>query len=101
MSPTPKVPAPPIPDEPAAVAAPEPPLAAQPVRRQPEAIEVIVAAFAGLGYALSARALLLLALVGGFILAMTGRSVMGLLVLIAYGLLAIIPLVILEVRKGR
>jgi hypothetical protein len=64
--------------------------------------DVVLAAFAGLGYALSARALLLLALIGGFVLAVMAiriGSTAALLVLIAYGVLVMLPLVFLEVRK--
>ena len=61
------------------------------------------AAFKAVGFALSARALLFLALVGSFVLAllaMTGNS-SRLWVLGTYCVLVILPLVFLEVRKGR
>ena len=54
------------------------------------------------GYAISARALLLLALIGAFVLALlaiTGETLMRLYVLIAYCLLVVAPVVALEIRK--
>ena len=54
------------------------------------------------GYALSARALLLLALVGAFVLAvmaMATESLMRLYVLVSYCLLVVAPIVALEIRK--
>ena len=74
-------------------------------RAAPEGtMNVIVTAFTGLGYALGARALLLLALVGAFVLAvlaMQNQTNMGLGVLIAYAAFAILPVCILEIRKTR
>jgi uncharacterized membrane protein (Fun14 family) len=54
------------------------------------------------GYALSARSLLLLALVGAFVLAvmaMSTETMMRLYTLIAYCLLVVAPVVVLELRK--
>lgn len=54
------------------------------------------------GYALSARALLLLALIGAFVLsvmAMSTETLMRLYTLIAYCLLVVAPVVALEIRK--
>lgn len=65
--------------------------------------EAMEAAFKAVGFALSARALLFLALVGSFVLAllaMVGDSA-RLWVLGTYCVLVILPLVFLEVRKGR
>jgi hypothetical protein len=81
---------------------PEPPPAPIPTPSGPSILDVTVAAFAGLGYALSARALLLLVLCGGFVLAMramTLQNLPGLEVLVAYCILVILPTVYLEVRK--
>ena len=54
------------------------------------------------GYSLSARALLLLALIGAFVLALfatLAETMMRLYVLIAYCLLVVAPIVGLEIRK--
>ncbi len=54
------------------------------------------------GFALSARALLLLALTGAFalaVLAMMTETMIRLYILISYCVLAVIPTVYLEVRK--
>jgi hypothetical protein len=70
----------------------------------PTLLATIVSAFTGLGYALSARALLLLSLIGAFTLALVAveqQSVMSLMVLVAYAAFAILPVVFLEVRKVR
>lgn len=74
--------------------APEPP--------EPRASDVLVAAFGALGYALSARALLFLALIGAFtlgVMAMLSGKPMSLAILAAYALLTVIPMVVLELRK--
>ena len=70
----------------------------------PGAMSAVVTAFTGLGYALSARALLLLALTGAFVLAvlvLTTKSVLGLGVLVVYVLFTVVPVTILEIRKTR
>lgn len=67
-------------------------------------LNVILSAFGGLGYALSARALLLLALLGAFalaVLAMESQTTMGLLILAAYSLSTVVPVTVLEIRKTR
>jgi hypothetical protein len=67
-------------------------------------LDVLVAAFSGLGYALSARGLLLLSLLGAFFLAnkaIDSLTTPALAVLISYCLLTVIPVVYLELRKGR
>lgn len=64
--------------------------------------EVLLMAFTGLGYALSARALLLLALVGAFVLAIFAverGTGMSLGVLVAYMLGTVVPVTVLEIRK--
>jgi hypothetical protein len=66
-----------------------------------DTMSVLLAAFSGLGYALSARALLLLALVGAFVLALVDHSVGGLVALGLYGLFAVLPVTALEIRKGK
>lgn len=63
-----------------------------------------LAAFEALGYALSARALLLLALIGAFVLAvmaMQYQTAGSLEVFVAFALGAVLPVTILEIRKGR
>ena len=69
-----------------------------------QTLEVVIAAFSGLGYALSARGLLLLSLIGAFILAnkaIDNLSFSALAVLISYCLLTVIPVTYLEIRKYR
>ncbi len=63
---------------------------------------MLIAAFGGLGYALSARSLLLLALVGAFVLAvqaMSNQTLASLEVLIAYAVFTVIPVSYLEIRR--
>jgi hypothetical protein len=65
-------------------------------------LDVAVAAFAGLGYALSARSLLLFALIGAFglaLIAMHDQTTQTLVVLLVYCVFTIPPMVYLEVRK--
>jgi hypothetical protein len=69
---------------------------------QPSTLDVTVAAFAALGYALSARALLLLALIGAFVLslmAITSQTLPALEVLVAYCCFTVIPVAYLEIRR--
>lgn len=73
-----------------------------PTPQQSSTLDLVVAAFAGLGYALSARALLLLALIGAFVLsvmATTAQTFASLYVLIAYCLFTVIPVAYLEIRR--
>ena len=69
---------------------------------QPSTLDVVVGAFAALGYALSARALLLLALIGAFVLslmAITSQTLPALEVLVAYCCFTVIPVAYLEIRR--
>jgi hypothetical protein len=62
-----------------------------------------VAAFKALGYTLSARALLLLALLGAFVLAIMAiiqQTPASLEVLIAYAIFTVIPVAYLETRRN-
>lgn len=71
--------------------------------RRPTAAELILGNLKAISYVLSARALLLLTLVGAFVLgleAMSWQTPMGLYVLIAWALLTVLPMVGLEV-SGR
>ena len=64
----------------------------------------LVAAFKAAGYVLSARALLLLALLGAFALAtmaMLSQTTAALEVLIGYAIFAVIPVAYLETRRTR
>jgi hypothetical protein len=73
-----------------------------PLPAEPQTMEVVLAAFTALGYALSARSLLLLALIGGFVLALLAigaQTQATLFVLVAYCILLVLPIVYLEVRK--
>jgi hypothetical protein len=93
------VPPPTMTETPSPPPTPEP-VAAEP--REPRTSEVLVAAFQGLGYALSARALLFLALVGAFVIgvfAMINRDWMSLAILATYAGLTVIPVVWLEIQK--
>lgn len=85
------------PDSPASTTTIEPP-----APREPRTSEILLAAFQALGYSLSARALLLLALVGAFVigvLAMRNRDLMSLAILAIYAGLTVIPVVWLEINK--
>jgi hypothetical protein len=65
-------------------------------------LDVAVAAFSGLGYALSARALLFFALVGAFglaLIAMHDQTMQTLAVLFAYCVFTIPATTYLEIRK--
>ena len=69
---------------------------------QPSTLDVVVGAFAALGYALSARALLLLSLIGAFVLslmAITSQTLPALEVLVAYCCFTVIPVAYLEIRR--
>lgn len=75
-----------------------------PAPRDPAVMEVVLAAFSALGFALSARALLLLSLVGAFTLAwyaMSKGGVLPLVVLGVYAVFTVIPVTLLEIRKSR
>lgn len=94
--------APTSPAVPLAPPTPEPPPPPQP--SEPRAVDLVLSAFAAIGYALSARAILLLAIVGAFVLAcmaMGSQTMASLYVLIAYALLAVIPVVALELRRRK
>jgi len=68
------------------------------------ALETAVAVIQAGAYALSARALLLLSLIGAFVLAnqaMASQTLMSLTVLLIYGLLTVPALTYLETRRGR
>ena len=82
------------------MALPTPP----PISSTPDRYDVMLAAFGAAGLALSARALLLLALVGAFVLAimaMQSQTIAALEVLAIYGVFAILPVAYLETRRGR
>ena len=73
------------------------------VQRQ-EVSDVLLSAFAALGYAVSARALLFLALVGAFalsVMAMLDQTTMSAIVLCIYLVLIILPMVFLELKAKR
>jgi hypothetical protein len=64
----------------------------------------MLAAFSALGYAVSARALLFLALVGAFALAvmsMMSQTIMSAVVLGIYLMLTVMPMVFLELKAKR
>lgn len=78
--------------------------AAQPVLAPPapDALDVIVTAFSGLAFALSARAILFVSIIGAFILAVMAvnrADGWGLGVLIAYATLIVVPLCWLEYKR--
>src|ERR1700722_6307034 len=69
---------------------------------QTSSLESVLTAFKALGFALSARALLFLALIGAFVLAvmaMLAQSYGALAVFIAYGILAVGPVTFLEIKR--
>ena len=69
---------------------------------QPNTLDVLLAAFTALGYAISARALLMLAIVGAFVLAVMAILSDKIPALVALGLFAalvVIPMCILELRR--
>lgn len=66
--------------------------------------EAIVAAFTALGYALSARLILTLSLVGAFalgVMAMRTNTVLSMCILIAYCALTVVPAAALEILGKR
>lgn len=66
--------------------------------------EAMVSVFSVLAFALSARLLLLLALIGAFVLAlmaMDRQTPLAAAILVAYALLTVAPLVYLELRGKR
>lgn len=96
--------------------APSSPVAPAPGTIQPQVIrkEVIVqkqdvsdallAAFTAIGYVVSARAILLVDLIGGFVLglmAMSRQTPMSLGILVAYFMLTTLPMIWLEVNAKR
>jgi hypothetical protein len=65
-------------------------------------LDVVVAAFTGLAYALSARSLLLLSLVFSFVLAlkaMDAGTMFGLYVFVAGAVFTVLPVAYLEARR--
>jgi hypothetical protein len=89
---------PPLPTSPQE--APEPPVI---IQRQ-EVSDVLLAAFAALGFAVSARALLFLSLVGAFALAVMAMSRLNAEAMIILGLycgMTLLPLVCLEIYAKR
>jgi hypothetical protein len=71
---------------------------------RPDKFETTAAVFRALGFALSARLLLLLSLIGAFVLgveAMSMQTMMGLYVLAAYCCFTVLPVTYLEVSKRR
>jgi hypothetical protein len=64
--------------------------------------DIIIAAFSALGYALSARAILMMAILGAFVLAlkaMDNQTMASLYVFVAWAIGAVLPATILEIRK--
>jgi hypothetical protein len=62
----------------------------------------VVTAFKALGFALSARAILLVALLGAFVLAVmavNSQSIISLEILAVYGIFGVIPVAYLEARR--
>jgi hypothetical protein len=87
---------------------PQPPPKATPelpiIIQREEVSDVLLAAFAALGYAVSARALLFIALLGAFslaVMAMLNQTIMAVVVLGLYCALTVLPLVFLELRAKR
>ena len=81
---------------------PSEPTDPQPEPYRADTLEMMATAFGALGMALSARAILLLSVVGAFILAvlaMMSPTTVKLGVLAVYAVLVVIPCVVLEIRK--
>jgi hypothetical protein len=81
---------------------PSPPSPPPSLPQGPSTLEVVVSAFTALGYALSARALLLLGLVFSFVLAvmaMQNQTMFSLWVLIAGAGFSVLPVAYLEIRR--
>lgn len=73
------------------------------IQRQ-EVSDVLLAAFSALGFAVSARFILFLSLIGAFVLAvmaMVSQAIMAVIVLSLYAALIVLPLVWLETRSKR
>ena len=73
------------------------------IQRQ-EVSDVLLAAFSALGYAVSARALLFLSLIGAFalaVMAMSRLSVEAMIILGLYCGMTLLPLVFLEIYAKR
>ena len=82
--------------------APIPPTETKIVYRDPKISDAMLAAFSAFGFALSARALVLLSLLGAFVLAlmaMRAQTNMSAILLTLYCVLTVIPLVVLELRS--
>lgn len=81
---------------------PEPLPTSPPPEPTSSALEVAVAAFTGLGYALSVRALLLMALVGAFVIgfkAMEAQTPIAMIGLSIYALFTVVPIAYLEIAR--
>ena len=75
-----------------------------PASSGPTNLDLTIAVLKAAGFALSARALLLLALVGAFVLtlqAMSSQTPASMEILAIYGVFAILPVAYLETRRGR
>jgi hypothetical protein len=70
------------------------------IQRQ-EVTDVLLAAFAAMGFALSARALLFVSIVGAIVLAVMSMRSQTFIVLAIYCCLTTIPLVVLELLAKR
>ena len=67
-------------------------------------LDTTIAVLKAAGFALSARALLLLSLIGAFVLAlqaMASQSIASMEILAIYGAFTILPVAYLETRRGR
>ena len=75
-----------------------------PPRAEPSKLDLTLAVLKAGGFALSARALLLLSLIGAFVLAlqaMASQSLASMEILAIYGAFTILPVAYLETRRGR
>lgn len=74
----------------------------QAVPSKADTMDVMLAAFQALAFAVSARALLMLSIVGAFVLAVLAMEApdgMRLGILIAYAILVVVPMCFLEFRR--
>ena len=96
----------PKPETPEAPTAPAPILISSPEtpKAEPSKLDLTLAVLKAGGFALSARALLLLSLIGAFVLAlqaMASQSLASMEILAIYGAFTILPVAYLETRRGR
>lgn len=79
----------------------EPQPVSPPVSIQPRADAAFVGTLAAITAILASRLLLLLAILGGFVLAVRATDMTGLSIMVAYAVLIVLPLVALDIVAHR